>query len=220
MTRRKKPPRPKRRHITDSEGWTHITTSNKTSYLNNAVSSQRKILPAEAPNGQTLNDLQNSYIHYREQWRSSSCHQSTQHLLDNTVSASLRFRESMDRCVVLGLGSLSNGRRSSWWELVFLETVLDCLSPPPLSEVERKKPQDKQFKLYVQDPVFNDMDKAFLKSLGYTVLPDPEAFEWITPSTLLFAPHLEVDLYTRALDKAKPRPAVRKHGSKEKELSL
>lgn len=64
------------------------------------------------------------------------------------------------------------------------------------------------FDIYVQDPVFNHLDNTFLKSLGYTVLSDPEAFDFITPSTFLFAPHLETWVFAQALDKAKPRLCV------------
>lgn len=111
----------------------------------------------------------------------------------------------MDSCIILGLGSLSNGRRSSWWEFVFFEIVVETLFLSPNPKVDKK--HDK-FKVYVQDPVFNDLDRAFLQSLGYVVLADPEAFKFITPSTFLFAPHLEVQVYVDALGRAKPRLCV------------
>ncbi|KAL8717800.1 MAG: hypothetical protein Q9225_004997 [Loekoesia sp. 1 TL-2023] len=210
MTRKKKPPpHPKRQEITDSEGWTHIRRSHKKTYLNNSFTSPKTLLPAEIPKGQTLLDLHASHAHYRKQWLSSPYHQTLQTLLQNDLPTSRRFQNTIDRCIVLGLGSLSNGRRSSWWELVFLQTILDFLSLPSSSPIISKNPPpDKQFTIYIQDPVFNDLDSAFLKSLGYTVLSDPEAFDHITQSTFLFAPHLEVDVFVKALGRAKPRLCV------------
>lgn len=82
---------------------------------------------------------------------------------------------------------------------------METLFLPSDQQVNEK---GEKFGIYVQDPVFNDMDAAFLKSLGYVVLSDPEAFDCITPSTFLFAPHLELAVYVRALDKAKPRLCV------------
>ncbi|KAL9596145.1 MAG: hypothetical protein Q9219_006006, partial [cf. Caloplaca sp. 3 TL-2023] len=207
MTRKKKPPpRPKRREITDADGWTHISRSNthRPTYLSNASSSSQKVFPAEIPSGQTLVDLETSYTHYRQQWLSSSYCQTLLDFFQNNLPASFHSgsqKGTIDRCVVLGLGSLSNGRRSSWWELVFLETVLHFLSTPNAAD---SKPPGSGFQVYVQDPIFNHMDATFLQSLGYTVLPDPESFDHITSSTFLFAPHLEVEVYVRALDKAKP----------------
>ncbi|KAL8932203.1 MAG: hypothetical protein Q9211_006461, partial [Gyalolechia sp. 1 TL-2023] len=124
----------------------------------------------------------------------------------NDLPSALRSRERIDRCVVLGLGSLSNGRRSSWWELVFLESVLDFLSLS--SSAENEGPHDERLPVYIQDPLFNDVDIAFFNSLGFIVLSHPEAFEHMSTSTFLFAPHLELEVYRRTLKTAKPRLCV------------
>lgn len=216
MTRKKKPPQnPKRQQITDSNGWTHISRSRKpinfSPEKNNNTPS-----PAEIPNGQTLLDLQKSHTHYREQWLPSTCYQNLQTILKTDFTSSFPSFKRIDRCITLGLGSLSNGRRSSWWELVFLESVLDFLSPSPITEEEeeeearnkREKSHNEKLQIFIQDPVFNDLDVAFFQTLGFTALSDPEAFDHITPSTFLFAPHLEIEVYERALEKAKPRLCV------------
>ncbi|KAI4175922.1 MAG: hypothetical protein LQ348_006083 [Seirophora lacunosa] len=207
MTRKKKPLPPyKRIQVTDSDGWTHISRSHaKTTSNKHVCSSPKKLLPSLVPTGQTLLDLRNTHSHYRSQWLTSHCHRALEDLLRNDLPPSL----PIDRCLVLGLGSLSNGRRSSWWELVFLETLLQNLFPPSPHQretPEQGKPQGPA--LYAQDPVFNDLDNAFLEHLGYTVVSDPRAFDLITASTMLFAPHLEVEVYARSLGKAKPRLCV------------
>ncbi|KAL9024749.1 MAG: hypothetical protein Q9196_006282, partial [Gyalolechia fulgens] len=163
-------------------------------------------IPTEIPRGQTPLDLQNSHTRYRKQWPSSPCHRNLQTLLQNDLPSALRSRERIDRCVVLGLGSLSNGRRSSWWELVFLESVLDFLSLS--SSAENEGPRDERLPVYIQDPLFNDVDIAFFNSLGFIVLSHPEAFEHMSTSTFLFAPHLELEVYRRTLKTAKPRLCV------------
>ena len=57
-----------------------------------------------------------------------------------------------------------------------------------------------------QDPQFTDTDKEFLTSLGYTVLNDPQAFEYITESSLVYAIHCYAPVYKSISER--PRPAV------------
>ncbi len=79
----------------------------------------------------------------------------------------------------------------------------------------------------MQDPMFNRLDEEFLQSLGYSILPTPEAFQELTSGTFLFAPHLEWPNYIQALRKATPSLCIgnsvreylesshETHGSKE-----
>lgn len=46
-------------------------------------------------------------------------------------------------------------------------------------------------KAYAQDPVFNALDTSLLSSLDITVLHHPDAFQKVTPQTLLFCPGAE-----------------------------
>lgn len=45
--------------------------------------------------------------------------------------------------------------------------------------------------VYLQDPVFNELDCALFESLGMTVVKSPEGFELVTRNTLLFCPGAE-----------------------------
>lgn len=58
----------------------------------------------------------------------------------------------------------------------------------------------------MQDPIFNALDIAFFERIGYTVLATPQAFlpSIFTLTTFLFAPHLEWEIYIRALRVARP----------------
>lgn len=58
--------------------------------------------------------------------------------------------------------------------------------------------------IYIQDPLFNDVETAFLTQLGYKVLQDPQAEGKITNSTFLFAPHCEHKVATQHLLKGFP----------------
>lgn len=43
-----------------------------------------------------------------------------------------------------------------------------------------------------------------MRSLGYTVVQDPVAFDLITRQSLLFVPHLGFGLFARALETVNP----------------
>ncbi|KAL8732839.1 MAG: hypothetical protein Q9166_002440 [cf. Caloplaca sp. 2 TL-2023] len=230
MTRKTKfPKQQKRLELTDSDGWTHITKGLRNVHLSKPPPFTNPLQPAEIPRGQILADLQESYSRYCSQWLASPCCNQIRKLFEEETSLALRLRErKVDRCVVLGLGSLSNGRRSSWWELVFLERFLSLLSSssssssssfssdahPTNPEAETEKaalsepvkeeasPKGDAIKVYIQDPIFNTLDHQFLSSLGYTILIHPSAFAEVTSSTFLFAPHLEIEIYAQALEGA------------------
>lgn len=46
-------------------------------------------------------------------------------------------------------------------------------------------------KTYAQDPVFNTLDAALLRSLGITVVEHPCAFERVSAGSFLFCPGVE-----------------------------
>ncbi|KAL8672985.1 MAG: hypothetical protein Q9168_002579 [Polycauliona sp. 1 TL-2023] len=245
MARKKKPPKQtKRLEVTGPDGWTHIIQGLKSVHLKNPPRLANQ--PPEIPENQTVKDLEKTHARYRTQWLASACYQHTEKMfLEDVIPGLTSIEKSgggrIDRCVMLGLGSLSNGQRSSWWELVFLESVLALLSPAsppsPASATTTSSPSHLNFDesksssgltsfnggdtsttpspsipttqttplsapipIYIQDPIFNSLDLTYLSSsLNFTVLDHPAAFAEITPTTFLFAPHLEMGLYARTL---------------------
>ena len=98
---------------------------------------------------------------------------------------------SITRVVCLGLGSFSTCNRwrpRSRDQLVCLTILVEILN--------RYHAIPKQH-VYVQDPGFINEDVKFLKSLGYTYLPDPAAFNHINRTTLVFGPVLECNINTK-----------------------
>jgi len=103
----------------------------------------------------------------------------------------------VERVVCLGLGSLMSarreGRRASWTQLVALRVAIEVLGISASNCI-------------FQDPQFTDTDKEFLTSLGYTVVDDPQAFDSITESALVYAIHCYAPVYKSISER--PRPAV------------
>ena len=211
---RKKNQGPKKRlQITDDSGWTHVTkgtakqkrqqTSTNWSYLH------KGLRPTEIPRGLSLQEVVESFSRYTKTWRESLCLKNLETLLkDQVLVSDIR----VTNCVCLGLGSLTGGydTENSFYELAALVSILEILGQhvtghfwsdleSSLKDTAQKSNEIKQ--VYMQDPVFNSLDEAFLRSLGYTIVPTPEGFEKIDETTFLFAPHLEWPIYLMALQK-------------------
>lgn len=135
----------KRVEITDSSGWTHITSRNL------AISSKRggkkgfsqgddndndddelQLLPAEAPPRLTLAELKRQYEAHSQQWKSSQTWKRLQRALQSQVGAVAR---TLQNVVCIGLGSPSGFVRGGWvdrrsvalYQLAALVSVLDML---------------------------------------------------------------------------------------------
>ncbi|KAL8823101.1 MAG: hypothetical protein Q9191_006177, partial [Dirinaria sp. TL-2023a] len=186
----------KRLELTDSSGWTYITKGTS-AQRHQLPPASGHTLPSPVPLGSSIVKVHHTYDRYLKAWRNSTCFTETVEILERILLTSERVK--IDRCVCLGLGSFTSGPavEASMYELVALTSILDFLS-------------HKQYKIseiYTQDPVFNHLDEAFLRERGYTVLPTPQAFGKLTPTTFLFAPHLEWPFYIQALQTTIP-PAL------------
>jgi hypothetical protein len=62
---------------------------------------------------------------------------------------------------------------------------------PRLTEVENSRAdKEKPFRLYAQEPIFNEVDKAFLQSIDICVVDDPDAWNLVGKDTLAFGIHM------------------------------
>ena len=118
---------------------------------------------------------------YEKAWKSSLSYSRTrstiQKLLENPSLL-------ITNAIFLGLGSLSSQTTSadcerSMAKLVAFEGIVRLL---------REKHPLHPWRIYLQDPCFNDLDREFLAALGYGILESPDSNEYIAEQTFLFAP--------------------------------
>ena len=57
---------------------------------------------------------------------------------------------------------------------------------------------------FFQDPIFTASDKAFIESLGHSVVDSPAGCERVDSSTLLYGVHLYRPIYALALKNGLP----------------
>lgn len=130
-------------------------------------------------------------------WKSSSSYSRSRSTIHKLLQhPSLRITNA----IFLGLGSLSSQPTSAACErsmakLVAFESIIRLL---------REEHPLHPWRIYLQDPCFNDLDRAFLASLGYGVLESPASNEYLTEQTFLFAPGNCWDVVFASLKKTFP----------------
>ena len=188
MSRRKRKvnrPSTTTKHITDSEGWTHIVKGAPPAQSSDAILSSLKSLSLDAVLTPAEVSVQQS--RYTSFWADSLCCRNLANTLSNDVPLDSL---EMSQCICLGLGSVVNGRHSPRHQLAALTWLHSFL---------RSHHSHLSEKIIFQDPAFTPSDVQYLESLGHCVVDTPAAFDLVTKSTLLFAPHLERGIYAAAL---------------------
>ena len=132
----------KRLQVTDSTGWTHVTTTNLSRAVPKAKASDENedevdLPPAEPPTNLTLSALETQFARHHERFLASDCWRT----ISNTVCRALT-QTQLDHLVVvsLALGSPSGFLRGGWVDrravsmdqVVALVCIRDMLrtSPP------------------------------------------------------------------------------------------
>ncbi|KAI0886452.1 uncharacterized protein GGS22DRAFT_128933 [Annulohypoxylon maeteangense] len=153
--------------------------------------------PKQRPSSLSVSDVEREHRHIRDQWRAST---GCRRLRD--VVASCDCGSAITDAICFGLGSFDpedgsweNKRRAHIQLSAFLYMVeqLQCDKRVPI-------------RCLFQEPIFNSVDEAFIRSLGYEVVYSPNGFEQVSTSTLVFGIHLYRDIYAHAL--ANNLPAV------------
>ena len=180
----------KLRNFIDGEGWTVVRNGPLPRKRSRRCLEQTSIDPRCSPG-----DIGKQLRIHSSLWLDSQCCKE----FGSTLATLLQSAEnvSVDKCVCLGLGSFTDGRESSKHQLATLLWMLD-----------RLKGTYNLRQIIFQDPVFTSSDVTYLESLGYIVLRTPHAFDAITSSTFLFAPHLESNIYATALSREVPAMCV------------
>ena len=131
--RRKETPNPlrKRQLLDVGDGWTTIVSSPSVAKAPtpSSPSLPATFEPATIPPGLTIEKLCDEYIRYKETWEESACCREVVAVLKKKLSGR---HDSVNGCVCLGLGSLTDGRsrRVGMLQLAVLETVVGILGRP------------------------------------------------------------------------------------------
>ncbi|KAL4788668.1 hypothetical protein BJX76DRAFT_2919 [Aspergillus varians] len=219
-TRRKNPSNQhKRLKVTDSSGWTHVTTTKNSRRLHrnpnpNASPKPNKeeeehealdpLVPAEAPAKTTLDDLLRQLGLYQGRWEESATWESVVEGLRRALPFPVPERKDKGEgecerkaddagisIVCIGLGSPSGFLRGGWVDRRAVSMYQLAALGSVIGWIEKSTPEPNQNAYYAQDPVFNTHDTALLNHLNITVLSHPDGFEKVTPRTLLFCPGAE-----------------------------
>ncbi|KAL1999112.1 hypothetical protein VTN02DRAFT_5020 [Thermoascus thermophilus] len=185
--RKKTQAHPKRLAVADEDGWTHVTTAAQVA--RKAFSElDGELLPAEAPARLTIDELKKQYHVHKQRWENSSSWDALKRALPPRNPAAAH--RGIDNVVCIGLGSPSGLLRGGWvdrrsvslYQLAALASILEYLE----TDVDVKIKE-----VSAQDPVFNELDKQLLQSLGITVVEHPTAFHLVNERTLLYCPGAE-----------------------------
>ncbi|KAL3410181.1 SRR1-domain-containing protein [Aspergillus fumigatus] len=191
----------KRLQVTDAEGWTHVTTNKNVrralrpnQSADGGQSTTPLLMPAEAPSQLSLGDLQTQFNGYRERWEGSETWRVMADTLrrrfegTSSISDPVPHATELENIVCIGLGSPSGFLRGGWvdrrsvslYQLAALVGVMELINKycPSITA-------------YAQDPVFNQLDRLLLNSLGITVLEHPEGFAKVSSRSFLYCPGAE-----------------------------
>ncbi|RJE25086.1 SRR1 [Aspergillus sclerotialis] len=198
----------KRVEVTDSNGWTHVTThGNARRTIRNTSSScsssspstphrysgsETSLSPAEAPRNLSLDDLRHQFQGYRARWEASESWRVIRDVLERRLTieyGSGAGAGRIDNIICVGLGSPSGFLKGGWvdrrsvsmYQLAALVCIRDLFA----------KASPHTLWISAQDPVFNAHDKSLLSSLSITTIEHPHAFNIINQNTLLFCPGAE-----------------------------
>ncbi|KAI0839351.1 hypothetical protein F5Y06DRAFT_265205 [Hypoxylon sp. FL0890] len=147
------------------------------------------------PSFLSVSDIQREHQRIINQWKTSTCCRQLQEVIASRPSG-----PTITQAICFGLGSFDSEDGS--WESrrrahVQLAAFL-CI----VKQLQRNNPQS--IRCIFQEPIFNSMDKEFIRGLGYEVVDSPEGFEKVSSSTLVYGIHLYRGVYAQAIDKHPP----------------
>lgn len=124
---KKSNPQPKRIHVTDPSGWTHIIKGSKSQRNQLQIKPMAHLKPKEIDPAQTVERLHKSLGRFTQEWEESECFGNVRTMLEQQVMKSENV--NITSCVCLGLGSLAgiDGPKAAWHELAALISILDIL---------------------------------------------------------------------------------------------
>ena len=179
----------KRKKVIDAQGWTHVVRGPKLGHAHQRLVTGLDGLSI-SPLPDTI-DLREILSKYDKIWTSSSACEKLLTFLEEEVIPAAEV--TIQKCICLGLGSLSDGRESSRFQFATLSSILRLLNQ-----------KSRVGQVIFQDPAFTRSDMEYLETQGHTVVASPAAFDLVDPNSFLFAPHLEHEYYAKAVEKHLP----------------
>ena len=215
----------KYQEVQGSEGWTHVFRGPKTLSSevpgSDASSSSRlhstchgeEHCPAQSL---AVDSIIPKYQRYQDKWRDVGLRDRFAEVFKDQILPHGQVK--ITNAICMGLGSLvcdMDGHKSnlcSYEQLAAFEIWISFLSAftlnlpyKTLAELTREETKYPVKNIYVQDPCFHKSDIAFIEShLGYTVIRDPAAHKYMSPSTFLFTPFITRQLAYSILWMASP----------------
>ncbi|CZR63137.1 uncharacterized protein PAC_13034 [Phialocephala subalpina] len=191
----------KRRQVEDTDGWTHIIDTPKTKKATPktpAFHGGDFEIGGVSYVNRTLEEIKDEFEHFKRAWEERpACHD---------LKSKLQDLNNIENIIILGLGSLQTsrreGRRTSATQLAALQTILEILREADGTTAAGDR---KDLPVVLQDPQYTEIDKAFLSSLGYKVVDDPEAFKEVTEGSLVYAIHCYGPVYKSISEGPRPR---------------
>lgn len=163
-----------------------------------------ELWPNPVPKDASLETLSEQHQILNKYWMESPEFHSFKELFINVILKQERLMVSSGMC--LGLGSLtadwhgkphrSGTENRSLCQLIAFEACIEllrkylafesstCILMPPGTKYAIGD-------IYFQDPVLNELDRAFLSSRGYVILNTPESESHVTENTFVFTPGAE-----------------------------
>lgn len=202
-----KPKYVKRQNVEDGDGWTHVVGERRT---------QSKDLNGKT-DGSNIGDFSMKGLQYIDRTMEEMLSEHESHKMQwESSNACTELRDGIRKykigdvpinsVVCLGLGSFQNlsnhFRRTSHTQLAALSTIIGALGEATYFHIYqclilRNSLGLSSVSMVTQDPNFTDLDKSFLRTLGYTVTEDPEAFGLIESNSLVYAVHCYPAIYDK-----------------------
>lgn len=174
---RKRKPAQHRKHteVELDDGWTRVQYETRTS---SGESETVTRLQAPVDPDATLEGLRHEYTEMHERFTSTECMKT---IVNHLARFDMGGKTSNAVCLALGsFTRLYRTRKDSMWQLVAFRAI-----------AQHCQAEGHWKRLYAQEPLFTDLDKEFLESLGFTICNDDEALDKVDGETFLFVPHLE-----------------------------
>ncbi|KAL8894574.1 MAG: hypothetical protein Q9192_004209 [Flavoplaca navasiana] len=149
----------------------------------------------------SLEDIKMEYNHYRQQWDTSQAKVELQEHMALIIK-----HNDLSNVVSFGTGSLQDdhidARRRTCLQIAAMVTIMDCIIQESLTSTLDEGKSIKHVTCFAQDPVYTDLDKDFLRSVGIEPVNDPDGFLSINSNSIV----CEWNTYGYIIRKISERP--------------